>query len=583
MKTTDLPHLLIIGVIAVFFFNGCQPSDHQERPFSVRIGMTAEPDVLNPITYKTVNARVINALLFQKLLDVDFQTLELVPVLCTSRPSITSHGDSLYTISYRIREEARWDNGVPVTAYDVDFSMKVGLLPGIENEGKREYLECIRRVVIDSTDTRMVSFICTPSMRMEYATGAELGILPAHHYDPDSVIRSIAWSDVIRGTLDSAKRSEVENWAKGFNTPALQRMPDGVNGSGPYKLNKWEANQRIELIRKDNHWTRKVDAPNAYFESFPEEITYHFMNEPSALVAAARNNQLDVGPILRSSDYIKLKDDSQFTAQFRVLLAPDLSINTIILNACKPELKTVQTRKALAHLFDAEASIEKIQRSTGQRITGPLHPSKPTYHHEIKPYTYNITKARDLLAADGWHDDDEDGILEKRINGEVVPLKLEYKYNTGNEGRKNTGLLFKEWARPAGVEIEIVNQEWMVFIESLMKKDFELAIFSWTDEHAPTDPTTLFHSEAIDNGYNFGCFSNAVADSLMEVMAVTMDASERRAQWYTLQQILHDEVANIFLSTNDARFFMSRSMKAMTPSAQAPGYWAGSLQSEDRK
>lgn len=573
--------LLFCLFLTPVIFTACQEEKkrkHQEDTTHVRIGLTSEPDALNPVTFRTIDAQVINNLLFQKLLEIDRSTLELTPVLASSRPEINSIGDSLYTLQYSIQKEAIWDDGTPVTAKDVVFTLKASVAPNVSNEGKKSYLSSIQSITYSSTDPKSITFTCTQNMRMEYATGAEVGILPAHIYDPEDVLNQWTFQELFHNQLDSTAREKVKTWAGAFNSPTFQRNPDSISGSGAYQLQEWVSDRKLVLERKTNYWADDLTNRALTFEAFPQQISYRIIKESPAIVKAARNGQIDIGPIPRSADYIRLKSDSSFLRNFELYSAPELSTNVILVNACQPDLSSTKTRQALAHLFHTENYIASVQKSTGKRIIGPLHPSKKEYHDEIVPYQYDVNRAIALLNEDGWSDSDGDGILDKKIGGEKVDLKLEYKYNTGHEGRKNAGLLFKEWARPAGVEISLKNEEWLVFIESLMAGDYELAFFSWTDEHAPTDPIQLFHSRAINSGYNFGCFDHPEADTLMEELAITIDDNRRTEIWHKLQEIFHREVASIFLSTNEARFFMSREFETLQPVALPPGYWPGDIQ-----
>ncbi len=573
--------LLFFLLLAPVIFTACQEEikqKHKEDATPVRMGLTSEPDALNPVTSRTINAQVINNLLFQKLLEIDRSTLELTPVLAASRPDMNSIDDSLYTLRYSIRKEAFWDDGTPVSAKDVAFTLKAAVAPNVPNEGKKSYLSSIQDISFSTADPKTITITCNPSMRMEYATGAEVAILPAHVYDPKDILSQWSFRELFHNLLDSAELTHLKSWANIFNSPEFQRNPKSISGSGPYLLQEWISDRELALKRKTNYWADDLKNDTLTFNAFPQQISYHIIKESPTILKAARNGQIDIGPITRSADFINLQSDSSFLSNFELYSAPELSTNVILVNACQPHLSTTKTRQALAHLFHTEKYIESVQKSTGKRIIGPLHPSKKEYHDEIMPYAYDVNRAVSLLKEDGWSDSDSDGILDKKIGGEKVDLKLEYKYNTGHEGRKNAGLLFKEWARPAGVDISLKNEEWLVFIESLMAGQFELAFFSWTDEHAPTDPIQLFHSSAINSGYNFGCFDQTEADALMDELSITIDETRRTEIWRELQEIFHHEVASIFLSTNEARFFISRDFKSIQPVAVPPGYWLGDIQ-----
>lgn len=568
---------LTASILTAILYTRCNQPPKKSETKTVQIALTSEPDALNPITYKTINAQSINQLIFQKLLDIDIQSLDLVPVLAESRPEIQSLGDSLYQITYRIRNEAQWDNGETVTANDVIFTLKAALAPGLANEGKKNYLSSLKDAQIDSLNPKVITFICKPDLRMEYTTGAEVGIMPVSVYDKGRFLDDIPLSVFIENNPDSAQNEKIAAWAREFGSHQYQKTPENIWGSGAYQVTEWVSDQRIKLQRKPDHWSKNIEASHAFFDQHPQLINYTIISEPAGVIAAARNGQLHVGPIVRSSDYAALTEEENFRAEFYLNLAPELTTNVILINQCKPILQSLKTRKALAYLFNSPQFIETVQKSTGQEIIGPLHPSKMGYHQALTPRSFDPEKARNLLEEDGWRDSDGDGILDQTMNGKKVDLTLEYKYNTGNEGRKNAGLMYREWARPLGVDIQVKSAEWLVFIEQIMEKDFDLAFFSWTDEHAPTDLAPLFHSASIDNGYNFGCYRNHNVDSLLDVLAITFDTHKQIQIYKEIQEILHRDVANVFVSTNEARFFVSREFEEIQPSAVSPGYFAGSL------
>jgi peptide/nickel transport system substrate-binding protein len=556
--------------------NCSSPENPEVKNEPIRIAITSEPDALNPVTSKTIDALAINQLLFQKLLDINPENLELAPVLAENLPQIALLPDSNYKITYTIREEAKWNDGLPVTGKDVVFTMKTAVLSGIKNEGKRDYLNTILNVETDSADPRRVFFTCKPGMRMIYATGAELGILPKHIYDPNSALDEISFKSVALFKEDEIPES-LKNFASAFNELAQQRDPLHISGSGPYTLQGWNPGQQINLEKTPDWWGNSIDSKLPWFQQRAEKLNFFIITEPKAIVSAAKNKQLDVGPVVRSKDYQDLLENAAFNQDFNLMASPELSVNVLLINACNPILADINVRKALAHLFNVEEYINTVQNNRGERIIGPLHPSKPGYHSEIEPYPFNLEKANELLTNSGWIDSDEDGVREKIVDGKKTDLVLQYKYHTGHEGRKNAGLLLKQWASEAGILVEIDNQEWLVFIEHLMGRNFELAFFSWTDEHAPTDPSTLYHSTAIDNGYNFNCYRSSRADSLVDALSRSTSDKEYRQLWLSLQELLHHDVPNLFLSTNETRYFSSKNLSGSEPIAIPPGYWAGSL------
>ena len=92
----------------------------------VTVWELSDADMLNPIIYSDASAGYILTNMYSQLMNIDFKTLELVPLLAMSKPLIekTEDGKGLL-ITYEIRPEATWDNGTPITAKDVEFTLKV--------------------------------------------------------------------------------------------------------------------------------------------------------------------------------------------------------------------------------------------------------------------------------------------------------------------------------------------------------------------------------------------------------------------------------------------------------------------------
>ena len=75
--------------------------------------------------------------MFYTLTNYDSNTLELVPVLAKSLAEISKNekGELLYT--FEIRNEAKWDNGTPITAKDVEFTLKAFKNPKVNSNANR--------------------------------------------------------------------------------------------------------------------------------------------------------------------------------------------------------------------------------------------------------------------------------------------------------------------------------------------------------------------------------------------------------------------------------------------------------------
>src|ERR1035437_7422849 len=102
----------------------------------------SDPEMLNPVNFTDAESGYITNHIFQRLVDVDFRDPDrFVPVLAESRPQIEKTPDGKLLITYKLRKEARWDNGSPVTAKDVEFTIKTIRFPLVNNPNSKSYYE----------------------------------------------------------------------------------------------------------------------------------------------------------------------------------------------------------------------------------------------------------------------------------------------------------------------------------------------------------------------------------------------------------------------------------------------------------
>ncbi|MEO0732379.1 MAG: hypothetical protein AAFZ52_06065, partial [Bacteroidota bacterium] len=107
---------------------GPQPIPHKNTDNVLRVGMRVEPPGLNPVLSTQATARYVGEMIFQTLTSKDPQTFEQVPLLA-STPDVSREADGTVSYAYLIDERATWPNGLPVTAADVIFSLKIVLNP----------------------------------------------------------------------------------------------------------------------------------------------------------------------------------------------------------------------------------------------------------------------------------------------------------------------------------------------------------------------------------------------------------------------------------------------------------------------
>ncbi len=560
---------------------------YQKDPSEVIVHELSDPDMLNPINHSTAGAIEITRNIHQRLIDVDFRTTQLIPVLADSLPTVEYTDEGKMRITYHIRPEAEWDNGKPVTASDVAFTMKATLCPKVDNQHIKTYLENIQDVTLYEDAPKKVTFLCDKYIRAKFSSGAEVPIIPAHIYDPNGLLSEFTVRDMVTRSKELAKNPKIIDFAQQFNSEKYQRQKGHVVGSGAYKFMKWETGQRIILERKKDWWGDQVDlngAKNNYFEAHASRIIYQIIKDQTAALSALKSEKLDVMGSIKPKDFVELPGSMSFTESFDYYTAPRLVYSYLGINTEVPKLSGKYTRQALAHLVDVERVIEKLAYGYGKRVVGPVHPSNEYFYNDtLQPYPFDREKAKKLLKKDGWQDSDGNGTLDKMIDGEFTEFTIDFTYPSGNDSRKAVGLMFQEEARKIGIRVSVIPQEWSIYVENQKDHKFEMGYGAWIQDHAPQDPKQLFHTRSANGGSNYCSFGDEKSDRIIDSIGVTIDKGKRRDLWYKLQAILHERVPYIFMMSSVNRLAIHKRFENTYTTSMNPGYWEAGFKVPKKK
>jgi peptide/nickel transport system substrate-binding protein len=570
------PALLIVSAVATLILVSCGGGESKKVTGSpdVIVHELSDADMLNPTNYTDAGAGYILKNIFQSLLEIDFKTLELTPVLAESRPQIEKTPEGGLRITYTIRPEAKWDNGQPITPQDVEFTLKVIKNPKVKNERIRPYYEFITDFVTYPEEPRKFTLVSNTVYILAEASSGDYSIIPEYFYDPKGLMKSFTIKGLTLEQDKYASDPKLAEFADDFNSEKRGREKEFISGSGAYKLEEWATGQRIVLTKKDNWWGSAIQNGGDYFTANAPKITYQTINDQTTALVALKAGNLDVMRSIKSKDFATLPESDKFNENFNAHTPVQLAYTYIGLNTRKPQLSDKAVRQALAHLIDVDKQIKIIKYGQAQRVVGPIHPSKKTeYNTEIVPFDYNPEKAKQMLTDAGWKDTDGDGVLDKVVNGQKVQMNLEFTYNSGNDERKSTALLLQEDARKVGININVVAQDWSVYLENLKNHKFDVFFGAWVQAPVPNDHKQIFHSESYNDGSNYTGFGSAASDALIDSIRVELDDAKRAAMNKRFQVMLHDESPYIFMYAPTERIAIHKRFTNAEPSMMRPGYW----------
>jgi peptide/nickel transport system substrate-binding protein len=578
------------GLIVFILLVGCSGKvqnyeSNQKEPTIgdwVILQISNDPQGFHPTNTTDAISQELQKYVYQTLLYQNLKDFQLYPYLAKSLPELSKNG---LNITFELRNDAFWDNGQLITGKDVEFTFKVIKNPKVNCQKTRVYYEFLENIQLDPQNPYKVTFVANkPYFRSVYDI-SQIPIIPKYFYDPKGLMDKFSIKDLNeyekKYNQDTSAKipQEITSFAEEFNSVKYSREPQYIVGSGAYKLSSWETNQKIELVRKENWWADKVQVRTEALEAYPKKIIFKIIKDPTAVVAALKNQEIDAASGIVTKNFVQLKQDPEITNHYYAF-NPATSIYSFIgiNNQPKnynrnPALAEKNVRLALAYITNVDLIIDKIAYGMAQRIIGPILKSNGNiYNDTLKFIPYDPEKAANLLKESGWKDSNNNGILDKTIDGKTVELSFEFLLDETNEERRNIVTMFKESAKSIGIEIKMVNMEFKKIIEQLNLHQFDLFYGAWTTPATLQDLKQLWHSESIHGGSNFIAYSNKEADKIIDQIRMELDDNKRVHLYKRFQEILHNDVPCIFLTQPLDRILIHKRFRNAEALTVRPGF-----------
>lgn len=495
--------------------------------------MLSDPEQLNPLTSNDAGASSILGYVFQGLLTRDPRTLELKPLLAESRPVISA---DKRTYTFKIRRDATFQDGHPLTGEDVLFSIKALKCSLVNAPFIRVYYASV--VDAELVDDYTIRFITKEPYFLNEDVLGGIDVLPRHFYDPENLLKDVTVREVSRG--DSQLPDNVRRFADNFNKN-YNRNP---MGSGPYKFQSWKTGQEVILVRDQTYWGKGMPGID---QPYLDVYRYRVINNLDAALVRLKSGGLDTMG-LQPLQHLRQTRSKRFQKNYRKLLYFSPGFTYIGWNNAHPIFRDKRVRKAMTYLTNRKQMVKTILFGFGQVIDSPIYRFRPEYDESLVSIPYDPKKALGLLREAGWKDTDGDGVLDKVIDGKSTPFRFEIKFNSGNTIRKSVVLTLQDELKKHGISVSVRQLDWTIFLDDVKNHKFDAMVLGWAMSVRDPDSFQVWHSSQAENkGSNMISFKNARVDKILEDYRREFDPKIRIEMYREFQRILHDEQPYTFL------------------------------------
>ena len=457
---------------------------------------TLDPQLIEETAGNHVGRQLFEALIIQD------ENGSLVPGVATE----WSSPDGNNTWEFKLRPDAKWSNGDPVTAHDFVYAWRRAADPATASPyGWYVELSSITNAAKilageASPDTLGVEAVDDHTLRVTLETP-----LP---YFPNIVTYS---------TFYPAHQATIEahgaDWTK----------PENIVGNGAYTLEELVLNEFFTLKKNPNYWN--ADA------TIIEEVKGVVINDVNTALTRYKAGDLDKLEPLPPGQYPALLEEMPEQAHS----VPRLCNYYYAVNFTEsgnPALQDVRVRKALAYAIDRDVIVNQVLKGGQAPAYNFTHWAtagfeKPTIDYSTWTQAERDAKAKELMAEAGYGSGGE-------------PLELQLIYNTSESHKAIATVMAQMWKQKLGVEVSMENMEWQTYLEVRGEQKFDVARSAWCGDY--NEASTFLDLVTTTHGANDGKYSNAKVDDLMKASKTSMDP---QAAYTEVEQILAEEMAVI--------------------------------------
>ncbi|NHN31486.1 peptide ABC transporter substrate-binding protein [Paenibacillus agricola] len=509
MKKNKLVATVMAALLAGSVIAGCTKDNQGQTGESgeaalaqeFRINLSAEPPALdssiattNP-TFTILNA--INEGLYR--LDAEGKP---TPALAKDMPQISADG-LVYTIT--LRDGLTWADGSALTAADFEYAYKRTLDPVT----KAKYATMLAWIKGGADMNK------AKPEELE-AKKAALGVKAKDDKTLEITLeRPVAFftDQLSMPTFFPQKPEFVKTQGDKYGADA-----DKVIGAGPFKLEKWDHEQQLVMVKNDKYW----DAANVKLS----KVTVNIVKDPNTSLNMFDTNQVDLTE-LKGDQFQMYQGKPELTLKKEFVTA-----YVMLQNKKVPAFANAKVRQALGMAIDRKALNDVVLGGSSIPSTGlvpgtVLDGNKVEFRKaagDTQP-KFDAAKAKELLA---------DGL--KELNMTALP-KFKLTSDDTETSKKTIEFIQAQWKQNLGVDVTGETLPFALRVKNMQEYNFEALIGLWGADY--NDPMTFLDMWLSDNSsFNYMEYSSKAYDDLVKGADKELDLAKRSKMLVDAEKLL---------------------------------------------
>lgn len=466
-----------------------------------------------PLTFRVVgpdsNSSFRGAILDNQLslIGIHPNTENILPELATH----WAYDKDKKTMYFKLDKDARWSDGVPVTAWDYVYTLEFMRSEHIIAPWYNDYYtrEIEKIIVYDDHTIGVRSTKAVPELHMK------LGISPT----PRHFYKTLTTTFV-----------QDYNWKIVPNT-------------GAYQISSFEKGKNVKFKRKKEWWAQD----KRYFKNRfnVDYVVYSVIRDYNLQWENFKKGKLDAFELTMPKYWHKKSKHELFEKGYirKIWFFNDQSRSAqgLWLNLKNDIFKDLKVRLAFAHAMNVEKVIKEVLRNDYFRLAQAVYGYGKYTDYSIKPRTYDISKVETLMTQSGWARG-SDGIWQK--DGKRFSVKVNYSY----EEHTPRLVVLREEALKAGIEMVLEKLDPSASYKKVLEKKHDVAWSGWSTGLRPVY-WQFWHSDNANKPQtnNICNLADPAMDVLIDKYRNSLDTEERIQLSLKLQRMVHDHA--VFVPT----------------------------------